>query len=220
MSVCQYPCPCGYYGDPEREVQANCVRRLAGHGAAPLREKRISRPLMDRQPAALCGPISASRRPKAPRQRALRALEKLTSDRPVPQAARRADPNARAPKAPSAVGVCGTWPCGGSATTGPRWRAAGPRRGQRRCGPGRGARTLPGGQCRQVAAARGDATPPRWARQMSARPYGDCRQSRASSSWHCDCGSFTWFRTGLAESQRIEAPHVAEAIQCRHRRML
>jgi hypothetical protein len=27
------PCPCGYYGDPEREVQANCVRWLAGHGA-------------------------------------------------------------------------------------------------------------------------------------------------------------------------------------------
>ena len=48
------PCPCGYYGDHEREVQANCVRRLAGHGCAagaalaPLCEKRISGPLMDR----------------------------------------------------------------------------------------------------------------------------------------------------------------------------
>jgi magnesium chelatase family protein len=83
------PCPCGYYGDPEREVQANCVRSSLGMvrsfaALAPLREKRISGPLIDRSP-----PHFAGRHPhrSAARRRALRALDKLTSDRPVPQAA-------------------------------------------------------------------------------------------------------------------------------------
>ena len=69
--------------------------------------KRIPGPLMDRKPAAPCGPTSASRRPQAARRRALRASEKLTSDGLVPRAAQRADPGTGGPQAPSGVDGCG-----------------------------------------------------------------------------------------------------------------
>jgi predicted ATPase with chaperone activity len=41
VSVCHYPCPCGYYGDPERE-------RSCSLGMVQRYQKRISGPLMDR----------------------------------------------------------------------------------------------------------------------------------------------------------------------------
>ena len=41
MSVCYYPCPCGYYGDPERECTCSM-------GMIQRYQKRISGPMMDR----------------------------------------------------------------------------------------------------------------------------------------------------------------------------
>jgi hypothetical protein len=45
VSVCHDACPSGCYGDSEREVQANCVRRSLG--MVQRYQKRISGPLMD-----------------------------------------------------------------------------------------------------------------------------------------------------------------------------
>jgi predicted ATPase with chaperone activity len=90
VSVCYYPCPYVYCGDPERDVPTNIVRTNSVRSSLGMVQRRcttwfyhgrISGLLMDRFDIHI----------EVPRV----DYEKLTSDRLVPQAAQRADPAAR-----------------------------------------------------------------------------------------------------------------------------
>jgi len=124
-------------------------------------------------------------------------LDKLTSDRPVPQAAQRADPGARGPQAPSGVEGCRARRAAGALS----WDKDGvpqvPTGGNADMGPA---------EVREHCEVDGSGKSLLRAAMQSARAYHRILKLARTIA-------------DLAGSARIEATHVAEAIQYRPRRM-